>query len=277
MDLFEWATKPVDPAGQAQKITNLSQKIADVTNWKLENIEKLHKPKHFNLKYLEAFSNEVNLIKLQKAIAVADKIAVDINRLFEWAKPGTKFWDCHQIAEDIRKAIRARFDQEDWEQVVKPLNDQLRENQKLALIAYLLVQPELIKWGVVDADSLFEFFLIDVQMDACMETSRIKQAISSVQLFIQRCFLGLEEKVDNEALDRDRWEWMQRYRVWEANRKVFLYPENWIEPTLRDDKSPFYKELESELLQKDINTQTIQDALKNYLFKVDEVANLKVV
>jgi hypothetical protein len=31
-------------------------------------------------------------------------------------------------------------------------------------------------------------------MDACMETSRIKQAISSVQLFIQRCLLGLEEK-----------------------------------------------------------------------------------
>ena len=70
---------------------------------------------------------------------------------------------------------------------------------------------------------------------------------------------------------------MQRYRVWEANRKVFLYPENWIEPTLRDDKSPFYKELESELLQKDINSQTVQDALKSYLFKVDEVANMKVV
>jgi hypothetical protein len=70
---------------------------------------------------------------------------------------------------------------------------------------------------------------------------------------------------------------MQRYRVWEANRKVFLYPENWIEPALRDDKSPFYKELESELLQKDINPQTVQEAMKSYLFKVDEVANLKVV
>ncbi len=212
---------------------------------------------------------------------------MDIDRLFDWAKPGTKFWATHQIAEDIRRAIRARYDQEDWEQVVKPLNDQLREHQKLALVAYLLVQPALIEWGVVDADSLFEFFLIDVQMDACMETSRIKQAISSVQLFVQRCFLGLEDKQDsagnqigvpNEALDRPRWEnWMQLYRVWEANRKVFLYPENWIEPSLRDDKSPFYKELESELLQKDINPQTVQDALKNYLFKVDEVANLKVV
>ena len=279
LDLFAWAAKPVDAAKQNDKVAVLSQEIFEVTNWKEDNIKKLLKPEHFDLMHPDSFRNEVNLIKLQKAIIVADKIAVDIDRLFDWAKPGSKFWACHQIAEDIRKAIRARFDQEDWEKVVKPLNDQLRENQKLALIAYLLVQPDLINWGVIDADSLFEFFLIDVQMDACMETSRIKQAISSVQLYVQRCFLGLEANygVGNGALDRDRWDWMQRYRIWEANRKVFLYPENWIESTLRDDKSPFYKELESELLQKDINTQTVQDALKSYLFKVDEVANLKVV
>ena len=187
---------------------------------------------------------------------MADKVAVDIDRLFDWAKPGSKFWACHQIAEDIRKATRTRYDEDIWEQVVKPLNDQLREHQKQALIAYLLVQQGLIDWAYpapLDADSLFEFFLIDVQMDACMETSRIKQAISSVQLFIQRCSLGLEEKQDkygnevgvpNNAIDRDRWEWMQNYRVWEANRKVFCYPENWIVSELRDDKSTFYKELE---------------------------------
>ncbi len=276
LDLFAWASGKAD-------VKELSQQIADVTLWDKDNIEKLIRAKHFDLKHPQAFGNEINLIKLQKALVIADKIGVDIDSLFDWAKPGSKFWACHDIAEKIRKAIRARYDQEDWEQVVKPLNDELREHQKLALISYLLVQEELIKWaapGVLDADSLFEFFLIDVQMDACMETSRIKQAISSVQLFIQRCFLGLEAKydgVENHILDRDRWDWMQRYRVWEANLKVFCYPENLTEPTLRDDKSPFYKELESELLQKDINEQTVQDALKNYLFKVDEVANLKVV
>jgi hypothetical protein len=33
------------------------------------------------------------------------------------------------------------------------------------------------------------------------------------------------------------WEWMKKYRVWKANWKVFLYPENWVEPEQRDDKS----------------------------------------
>ena len=29
------------------------------------------------------------------------------------------------------------------------------------------------------------------------------------------------------------WQWRTRYRVWEANRKVFLYPDNWVEPEPR--------------------------------------------
>ena len=51
---------------------------------------------------------------------------------------------------------------------------------------------------------------------------------------------------------------MKNYRVWEANRKVFLYPENWIEPELRDDKTPFFKELETELLQNDVTMETAE-------------------
>ena len=271
LDLFQWANKP-------DATTTLSKKIAAATQWEPVVIAKLIAADHFDLDRPEAFRNEVNLLKLQKALQVAGAIGTDIDRLFAWANPVSRFSVCHQIAEGIRATLRARYDQDDWEQVVKPLNDELREDQKQALISYLLVQPDLIDWGVVDADSLFEFFLIDVQMDACMQTSRIKQAISTVQLFVQRCMLGLEAQygVATDVLSHSRWDWMQKYRVWEANRKVFLYPENWIKSELRDDKSPFFKELESELLQKDINNQTVEDALKSYLFKVDEVANLKV-
>lgn len=280
LDFWHWT---YDTASEA---AGLSEKITELTIWKKDCIDKLIATDHFNIGKLADYRNEQNLLKLQKALEVADKIGMDIDLLFDWAIPTSRFNKCHIIAEGIKNAICARYNQTDWEQVIKPLNDQLRNHQRDALTAYLLQQPELIAWNVVDADGLFEYFLIDVQMDACMETSRIKQAISSVQLFIQRCFLGLESKLDkngieigiaSDILDRSRWEWMQRYRVWEANRKVFLYPENWIESNLRDDKSPFFKELESELLQKDINKQNVTDALKSYLYKVDEVANMEVV
>ena len=34
---------------------------------------------------------------------------------------------------------------------------------------------------------------------------------------------------------------MKRYRVWNANRKV-IYPDNWIEPEQREEKSPLSEE-----------------------------------
>ena len=29
------------------------------------------------------------------------------------------------------------------------------------------------------------------------------------------------------------WKWRKNYRAWDANRRIFLYPDNWIEPELR--------------------------------------------
>jgi hypothetical protein len=111
-----------------------------------------------------------------------------------------------------------------------------------------------------------------------MLTSRIKQAISSMQLFVDRCLMNLESGITLSADFNFQWDtWRKRYRLWEANRKIFLYPENWIEPELRDDKSPFFKELESKLKQNDITAETAEDALRSYLEKLDAVANLEMV
>ena len=68
----------------------------------------------------------------------------------------------------------------------------------------------------------------------------------------------------------------RKYRVWEANRKVFLYPENWIEPELRRDKSSFFRDLENELLQNEVNQYTGETAFLNYLEKLDGVAQLEI-
>ncbi len=87
--------------------------------------------------------------------------------------------------------------------------------------------------------------------------------------------MNLEPRVSPAAIVAKQWEWMKRYRVWEANRKVFLYPENWAEPELRDDQSPFFKEAMSELLQGDITEDRAAAALLNYLSKLEEVAKLE--
>ena len=73
-----------------------------------------------------------------------------------------------------------------------------------------------------------------------------------------------------------QWEWMKRFRLWEANRKIFLYPENWIDPSQRRDKSPFFSELEDELQQSDLSQDAAEDALLNYLHKLAEVSHLEI-
>jgi len=179
----------------------------------------------------------------------------------------------------LQAALRARYDPDDWREVVQPINDALRGLRRDALVTYVLhhMRSRPATAHIDTPDKLFEFFLMDVQMEPCMQTSRIRHALSSVQLFIERCLMNLEPRVSPEALNGTQWEWMKRYRVWEANRKVFLFAENWLEPSLRDDKSPFFKELEGELLGGEITEDTAVVALLNYLQKLESVAKLQPV
>jgi hypothetical protein len=175
-------------------------------------------------------------------------------------------------AEEIKRIVKARYDETTWPVVARALNDVLRDRSRNALVSYLL--PRL---GLENPDQLYELLLIDVSMGTCMNTSRIVQAVAAVQLFVQRCLLGVEDGVAVSAIDSRRWDWMSSYRLWEANRQVYLFPENWLEPALRDDKSPFFKELESDLLQTDLTSASAEDSFLNYLYKLDEVARLDLV
>ncbi|HTG17580.1 MAG TPA: neuraminidase-like domain-containing protein, partial [Blastocatellia bacterium] len=178
---------------------------------------------------------------------------------------------------DLQGALRARYDSGAWRDLVQPINDAMRSLQRDALVAYILHQMRSNRATehINTPDKLFEYFLMDVQMEPCMQTSRIRHALSSVQLFIERCLMNIEPRVSSTSIDAKQWEWRKRYRVWEANRKVFLFPENWLEPELRDDKSPFFKEVESELLQSDITEESATKALLTYLSKLEEVARLE--
>ena len=211
--------------------------------------------------------------RVYDAFAVIQKMGISAKALIQ----ATTNEPTADTVRDLQGALRARYDSASWRDVITPINDEMRSLQRDALVAYILHQmrshPESAH--IDTPDKLFEYFLMDVQMDPCMQTSRIRNALSSVQLFIGRCLMNLEPRVSPVAINAQRWEWMKRYRVWEANRKVYLFPENWLEPELRDDQSPFFKETMSELLQSDITEDRAAIALLNYLSKLEEVAKLE--
>jgi hypothetical protein len=122
-------------------------------------------------------------------------------------------------------------------------------------------------------------------MEPVVQTSRLRLAMSSVQTFIQRCFLNLENgntshperNVSPSAIDADWWQWMKRYRVWQANREIFLFPENWMEPELRLDQTDLFQTMMSSLLQGDVTIDLVEDAFLAYLKALDGRARLDIV
>ncbi|MEQ1729529.1 MAG: neuraminidase-like domain-containing protein, partial [Vicinamibacterales bacterium] len=110
----------------------------------------------------------------------------------------------------------------------------------------------------------------------CMLTSRLRQATGAVQTFFQRVLMNLEKDVPSRVIDTADWKTLKNYRVWEAARRVFLYPEAYIEPELRDDKSPLFQALERTILEQEIKDDNVEGAFADYLQGLDEIARLDV-
>jgi len=172
----------------------------------------------------------------------------------------------------LQSALRASYAAADWLGVVQPINDALRRLQRDALVAAIL---QASHGALTTPDDLYAQFLIDPLTEPAVLTSRIRLALSAVQLFIERIVRSLEPQVASGDIDPGQWEWMKRYRVWEANREVFLWPENWLDPALRDDQSPIFQQVMSGLLQSDITDDAAAAAYLDYLSNLADVAKLE--
>jgi Tc toxin complex TcA C-terminal TcB-binding domain/ABC toxin N-terminal region/Neuraminidase-like domain/Salmonella virulence plasmid 28.1kDa A protein/PA14 domain len=275
---------PSNSTSVAETITSLIDELCLATGWSSSDLKSFIDNDVVEIG-VNGFKNTEKVSQLASAFELLSAIGISAETLVTLGGAHTDFDDLHSTALTWKEIVKAKYETEDWLEVGASLSDTIRTNQQKALVSYLLVHDEIIKAKVTDADGLFEYFLIDVQMEPCMETSRIVQANTSIQMYVNRCLLNLESDTDEDgneigvlpdAIDRDRWEWMKFYRVWEANRKIFIYPENWLAPEWRNNRSEFFKELESYLTQNDISERSVEKAFRNYLTSLNEVANLEI-
>jgi hypothetical protein len=204
------------------------------------------------------FESERPLWRLLEALQVVERFGVPPASLLGWAdivSSATTGERRFELAREVKESIKARFEPETWQRIAQPIFDKLRPRQRDALVSHVLQKMrESPETASIDTqEKLYEYFLVDPGMEPVVQTSRIRLAIASLQLFIQRCLLNLEAKVHPSTITAKQWEWMKRYRVWEANRKIFLFPENWLEPEFRDDKTHLFAEFEGALLQGDVS------------------------
>ncbi|MFO0291632.1 MAG: neuraminidase-like domain-containing protein [bacterium] len=183
------------------------------------------------------------------------------------------------LARQLLQSVKAKTTSEAWPTTYKQLNDPLEEQKRNALLNLAIWQLGKQYKDITDPRKLYEYLLIDVEMGGCAEISYIKEALNAAQLYLQRCRLNLERNVtiSTDDLPNVWWEWLMNYRIWEANRQIFLYPENYIDPTLRKSKTSLFRELENTLLQGEVTKEKVEEAYKTYLDKFAQLAKLKYV
>ena len=225
-------------------------------------------------------------------LALAAKLGVSgeaLSRMIDESNPATTFDQLSRAADDVLGAFRAKYsDPATLVAKLEPYEDILRGRKRDGLADYLIT-----RWPTPfsSPDRLYDHFLVDVMVQGCARTSRVVCATSSVQLYVHRVLMNLERSADwdpqakppvgvqarfNSGPKRDEWQWRQHYRVWEANRKVFLYPENYIEPELRDDKTPLFKDFEDAIVTHDLTPPNVNDAYSGYLTGFDGLAQLQI-
>ncbi|MDD5943502.1 neuraminidase-like domain-containing protein [Fibrobacter sp.] len=199
---------------------------------------------------------------------------------------GDNFEKLENAVQELNDNLNANYSESEWHKFIQGVSDEIRKERRDALAGFVCWEsqttPKKYPQSFLNTNDLYAYYLIDVLMEPDMSMSRIVQANACLQLFVQRCQLGLEgQTVDGANLFSDsalsQWEWMKNYQVWVANRKVFLYPENWLDVSLRDDKSSFFTELEERLQEVGGDSDDMERIYAEYLEKMRETANLEIV
>ena len=260
-------------------IDGLLEQLCSVTGWDKQQIKELCNY-FFEIDFCITLSDT---LKLKKCFDIGESIGVDIYFLKElYASKDlpslTGSWDIYSdYARRILEAVKSRYSGKAWQETYSALNNTLAEKKRDKLVNVAIWKIGQYFSDIKDSESLYKYLLLDVDMSGESQISYIKHALNSVQLYLHRCRMNLEKGVTLKNIPEVWWEWIMSYRVWEANRKVFVYPENYIDPSLRGTKTTLFKGLEESLMQADITAESTESAFRKYLDDFAQLAKLRYV
>ncbi|WP_036768631.1 neuraminidase-like domain-containing protein [Photorhabdus australis] len=155
----------------------------------------------------------------------------------------------------------------------------LDEALSTAISAYAI--KNIAPSGVTDRDKLYSWLLLDNQVSAQVKTTRLAEAIASVQLYVNRALSGQETGVDNTVRARPfftDWDtYNKRYSTWAGVSELVYYPENYVDPTLRLGQTGMMNEMLQSLSQSQLTSDSVEEAFKTYMTRFEEIANLDII
>ncbi len=133
-----------------------------------------------------------------------------------------------------------------------------------------------------DVRYLSERLLLDCAFDASFITSRTASAIATLQQLLGGLRTGLlrdtfpQLQFQHPEFDNE-WTWLGTYEDWKSAILVFLYPENALEPTLRNRQTPaFRKAVESLSRDRQLGGDTLRKVTGEYETYFRDICQLEV-
>jgi hypothetical protein len=275
MDYFRQANDSGTNTPSGSQLALLSR----LTGWNLEELNRIVSQPYFGT---VNFNTVAGLRKLASVMAMELKLGTGIatlNLLRGLAEENlfvdtqARYW---QHYTDAATAITAMLDKKAGAKAIEVLDATLVKRVRGALCEWLIWELQTGISGVKNLQDLYEYLLIDVNMSPDVKTSWMVASMNSLQLYVNRIINNLEPGVINN-IPEIWWEWMSTYRVWQANREVYLYPENYVDPSLRKFQSPEFKTFIGEVSKGQVTDENVKQALAHYLESVNEVASLELI
>ncbi len=164
-------------------------------------------------------------------------------------------------------------------QEVNLLKNRLDEKSSSVLSKYYINQFSQLR--LRSRDDLYQYLLIDNKVSSEIKTTKIEQAISSIQLYINSCLSDDEKETKTTVRSRQFFKdwnnYNKRYSTWSGISLLAYYPENYIDPSIRIGQTKMMDTLLQTVSQNSINSDTIEDAFKTYLTSFEQIANLEVI
>lgn len=136
------------------------------------------------------------------------------------------------------------------------------------------------KLNLVSLDDLYDYLLMDTRISSLVESARVAEKIAAMQVLIGAIYSGLEPGYTQDFSKAELEAWHKRYcniSDWAGYEALEYYPENYIKPPLRLNKSQSFKELEANLAQTSLSEKAVQTALYEHLKKFCEICDLELI
>lgn len=165
----------------------------------------------------------------------------------------------------------------------EPLEHRLNEARRDAMLGFYLAHciSAPLKTTLRTPEDLYDYWLLDVQVSQAVPSSPVASAITSLQHYINRILGGLEPGYETQGpLPDEARAWqdsLRTYPLWSASQQLRYQPHHFLDPTLREDKSASFEQLENDLNQHRLQPATVQSAVQGYLARFEHIARLQTL